>query len=725
LPKLPIGRPISNTRIYMLDHELQPVPIGVTGEIFIGGDGLAAGYLNRPDLTAERFVPDPFSGNLHGRLYKTGDLGRWRTDGNIEFLGRNDQQVKLRGFRIELGEIEAKVLQQNTVRDAAVLVREDLPGQKRLVAYVTRRGEGDLTVAQMRRNLKAVLPEYMVPSAFVILDNLPLTANGKIDRGALPAPDAGAYATRQYTPPQGEMEETLARIWQALLNVERIGQEDNFFELGGHSLLALKAADAMSRSSGATLTVADIYRSPTVRELAARIREGAAADDPVELSRESRLDDDIIALPGRRCVPAKNVMLTGGTGFVGRFLLAQLLEDTTATIYCLARAQSEQDAFSRLRATLLKWDLWRDGFEQRIVAVPGDLRLPHLGIDEVRYRLLCDSIDSIYHCATSMNHLETYEMAKPATVGAARELLRLATQGRPKLINHISTLGIFGSRGTAITRVVSELSCIDQEAHWHSRGYEASKWVGEKIFMTAADKGIPCNIFRLGLVWADARKGRYDELQHEYRLIKSCLLSGTGIKGYRYPLPATPVDYVARAIVSLATRHSEGHGIFHISSPKQPHEGIFERCNEITGKPLELLSFYEWVQEIKRYHQAGFSLPIVPLVEFAFSMDETSFDDYQRRSRSENLVIDCTRTCQELEELGITAPILDDDLLGKCLRTLFATDADLREMDRSEGNHHDQGTLSGYFSSAGPFGPARVTSRARNHDVRPGLGLGS
>ncbi|MGH8297377.1 MAG: non-ribosomal peptide synthetase, partial [Steroidobacteraceae bacterium] len=233
----PIGRPIANTQIYVLDGRMQPVPVGVSGEVYIGGANVARGYLSRPALTAQRFVADPFSLDADARLYKTGDLGRWRADGMLEYLGRNDDQVKIRGYRIELGEIEAQLLRHERVKEAAVVAREDVPGEKRLVAYVTGRGESSPGIEDLRGRLQAVLPEYMVPSVFVVLEKLPLTPSGKLDRRSLPAPELSAYVSHGYEPPRGEVEEVLAGIWQELLHLERVGRNDNFFELGGHSLL--------------------------------------------------------------------------------------------------------------------------------------------------------------------------------------------------------------------------------------------------------------------------------------------------------------------------------------------------------------------------------------------------------------------------------------------------------------------------------------------------------
>ncbi len=270
-----IGRPIANTQVYVLDAKRRPVPMGVAGEIFIGGEGVARGYLHRAELTAERFVADPFSSVSGARLYRTGDLARWRPDGTLEYLGRNDFQVKIRGFRIELGEIEAQLVRFPHVKEAVVLAREDSPGEKRLVAYVTPQDAAHddstlLSAEALRTHLKPVVPDYMVPSAFVVLERLPLTSNGKVDRRSLPAPGADDYARREYEAPTGVVEESLAAIWQALLQVERVSRHDNFFELGGHSLLIVQMIDRL-RDLGFATGMRRVFESETLADLAAAL----------------------------------------------------------------------------------------------------------------------------------------------------------------------------------------------------------------------------------------------------------------------------------------------------------------------------------------------------------------------------------------------------------------------------------------------------------------------
>ncbi|WP_425335590.1 amino acid adenylation domain-containing protein [Ralstonia pseudosolanacearum] len=267
-----IGRPIANTQIYVLDAYQQPVPLGVTGEIYIGGAGVARGYLNRPELTAERFVENPFHGEGRERMYRTGDLGRWLPDGSLEYQGRADAQVKLRGFRIELGEIEARLLQCAGVSEAVVAVREDVPGEQRLVAYYV---SGEAIEAQaLREQLQASLPEYMVPAAYVRLERLPLTPNGKLDRKALPAPEGQAYASTAYEAPQGEVEQTLAGIWQTLLGVERVGRHDDFFALGGHSLQAVRLVAQVRTQLGAELGLTELFAQPSLSAVAQAIVRG-------------------------------------------------------------------------------------------------------------------------------------------------------------------------------------------------------------------------------------------------------------------------------------------------------------------------------------------------------------------------------------------------------------------------------------------------------------------
>lgn len=290
-----IGHPIANTRIYILDGKGEPLPLGAIGELYIGGAGVARGYLNREELTRERFLKDPFVSGSDARMYRTGDLARWLPDGNIEYLGRNDFQVKIHGIRIELGEIEARLAACAGVREVAVLAREDVPGDKRLVAYLAAREGASVSVAELRQRLTTQLPDYMVPSAFVVLDALPQTTSGKLDRKALPAPAGSAVVRREYEAPKTDTEVVLAEVWQTLLGIQRVGRHDHFFELGGHSMLAVRLVELL-RSRGLKAEARTVFMTPLLLDCAAAL---VPISDSVESS----------GIPANRILPNTKVIL--------------------------------------------------------------------------------------------------------------------------------------------------------------------------------------------------------------------------------------------------------------------------------------------------------------------------------------------------------------------------------------------------------------------------------
>jgi amino acid adenylation domain-containing protein len=291
-----IGRPIANTQLYILDQHLQPVPIGVPGELHIGGAGLARGYLNRPELTAEKFIPNPFSEEPNSRLYKTGDLARWLPTGEVECLGRIDHQVKVRGFRIELGEIEANLLQHHLVKEAVAIVREDTPGEKVLVGYfVPATGSVDdayQSIPELRQFLKSRLPDFMVPTLFMALEAMPLTPNGKVDRKELPQPDSiRRELEANYVAPRNELEQQIADIWAQVLNLEKVGIHDNFFELGGYSLLAIQAVSRLRQALQVEILLPILFEVPTVADLARRIETMRWALQGSQASQTNSTDD--------------------------------------------------------------------------------------------------------------------------------------------------------------------------------------------------------------------------------------------------------------------------------------------------------------------------------------------------------------------------------------------------------------------------------------------------
>ena len=282
---IPIGRPISNTQVYVLDGNLEPVPVGVSGELYVGGAGLARGYLNRPELTARTFIPNRFCDEPESRLYRSGDRVRYLEGGNIEFLGRLDHQVKIRGQRIEMSEIEAALVEHPDVRETVVTVQEQVPDEKRLVAYVILGTDEALSISELRRFLIKKLPEYMVPSAFVLLDALPLTPIGKVDRGALPPPDkTRPHLQSALVPPRTQGEDALADIWAEVLGLAHVGIHDNFFELGGHSLLATRVILRIGDAFQVELPLRSLFENPTIAELSEAIQKARESSTDLRLA---------------------------------------------------------------------------------------------------------------------------------------------------------------------------------------------------------------------------------------------------------------------------------------------------------------------------------------------------------------------------------------------------------------------------------------------------------
>ncbi len=294
-PDVPIGRPLANTRVRILDPHLRPVPVGVPGELFIGGTGVATGYWKRDDLTVERFLSMQFDGEPATRFYRTGDLARLGLDGRVRYLARADNQIKLRGFRIEPGEIEAALARHAQVREAQVLLREDMPGDKRLVAYVVAR-EAGLAPADLRAFLKRQLPDYMVPAAFVPLPALPLTPNGKVDRKALPVPEYETSAP-EHDPPRTPMESAIAKVWAEVLNLQRVGINDNFFELGGHSLLAMQIVSRIKQRTSIDLSLRQLFETPTVSGLALAVLDDLAMATDQDMAPQGSRVQELSPIP--------------------------------------------------------------------------------------------------------------------------------------------------------------------------------------------------------------------------------------------------------------------------------------------------------------------------------------------------------------------------------------------------------------------------------------------
>ena len=640
---VPIGRPIANTQIYILDSNLEPVPVGMIGDLYIGGEGVSRGYLNRPELTAERFLVSPFDESTV--LYKTGDLARYLPDGNIEFFGRSDQQVKVRGFRIETGEVEAALAAHSSVRLAVVVAWKERSSDAALVAYVVPGDDGkEADAAELREFLRAKLPEYMVPSMFVTLESVPLTPNGKVDRKALPAPSQARPDLRAaYVAPRTPLELELAEICAQVLGLEHqhgqspVGVNDNFFDLGGHSLLGTRLVFLLREKYGleaAQLPLRALFEQPTVANLAQtieRVRRGEGGLAPVrsdfirrgqlsleQLNAEAQLEADINAgdLVYEHVAAPQHILLTGATGFVGAFLLHDLLSQTSARVHCLLRADDLEKGLLRLKRNLESYLLWGEAFVERIQPVLGDLGEPRLGLAGDDFAWLANQVDVIYHNGAMVNFVYPYRVHKASNVLGTQEVLRLASQVRLKPVHFVSTLSILYSGGVNDGRVFREDADLD-EVGAPFGGYAQSKWVAEKLVMQASARGIPVAIYRPGLVSGHSVTGAWNTDNLISSMTRACVLLGS-IPNLDVLVNIVPVDFVGAAIVEISKRPENFGKIYHLDNPEPVQFSALAEWLKMQGLQARTVSFDDWRAELFRQipHMPSDGWePYLPLIE--------------------------------------------------------------------------------------------------------------
>ena len=609
---IPIGQPIANTTAVVLDAGLKPVPPGVLGELCLGGDGTSIGYYRRPDLTAARFItPQSLAGQ---RLYRTGDLVRARTDGTLEFAGRNDHQVKVKGFRIELEEIEA-VLDSHpgVLRSVAMAVDNCHNADRSIVAYVQPAPAQTITPDELQAYVAKRLPDYMVPGRIMLLAELPLAPNGRIDRKNLPRPDEPgeaepgmAASSAGFVAPRTETEQAIAAIWQDLLGLPRVSVVDSFFELGGHSLLATKLIFRIREVLGADLPLNALFEGePTVARLAALVAEGSAGgageDEHVDLAAEARLAEDIRPSPGAHVHSVRHpqhILLTGATGFVGAYLLEELLRTTEATVFCLVRAASSAEGRERIRDAMTEYGIWQPALAARIVPVLGTLSRSRLGLGRPQWEHLAAMVDVIYHCGAEVNFLHKYRALKPANVLGTEEILRLACSGSVKPVHFVSTIFVFSRfgypPGTDFREDMDPVHDLE-----NTFGYTQSKWVSEQMVVEAGRRGLPVYVYRLGRVAGHSRTGACQTYDFVWQATKIGIEMGAA-PVLDMMLDVSPVDYVVRALVHLSRQPKLRGEAFHLLSPTEIAETDFLTWLGRYGYHAERLTFQEWCDRVVR-----------------------------------------------------------------------------------------------------------------------------
>ncbi|OBH58372.1 non-ribosomal peptide synthetase, partial [Mycobacterium colombiense] len=635
----PIGSPLSGAALFVLDACLQPVPAGVVGELYVAGAGVSIGYLGRPGLTASRFVACPFGGT-GARMYRTGDLAWWGTDGQLRYVGRADEQVKIRGYRIELGEIQAALAALNGVDRALVIAREDRPGDKRLVGYIT----GTANPAEIRTLLVERLPAYMVPSAVVVLPALPLTPGGKLDTRSLPAPDY--QGTDDYLAPATAVEEILAWLYAQVLGLERVGVQESFFDLGGDSLSAMRLVAAIYNALDIHVPVRAVFEAPSVRSLSQQLNgdhgaaEGLRADfasvhgrDATEVYASDLTLDKFIDAPTLSGAPAlsgpgaraRTVLLTGATGFLGRYLVLQWLERlelADGKLICLVRATSDEDARRRLEKTFDSGDpallrYFHELADDHLEVIAGDKGRADLGVDEQTWQRLADTVDLIVDCAAVVNGVLPYsELFAPNVAGTA-ELIRLALTTKLKPYTYVSTANVGDQidpsafTEDADVRTVGPIRIIDGS---YGNGYGNSKWAGEVLLREANDLyGLPVSVFRCDMILADTTYAGQLNLSDMFtRMVHSVVASGVAPRSFyeldghgnrqRAHFDALPVEFVAEAITTLGAQVLDGFETYHVMNPHDDGIGLDEYVDWLieAGYPVRRIDdFTEWLQRME------------------------------------------------------------------------------------------------------------------------------
>ncbi|MEV6839751.1 amino acid adenylation domain-containing protein [Streptomyces sp. NPDC051133] len=617
---VPIGRPVRNTFVYLLDEQRDPVPPGAVGEIYIGGAGIARGYRNQPGLTAERFLPDPFTPGSP-RMYRTGDLGRFRDDGALEFQGRADRQVSMRGFRVEPEEIEAALMKDPTVALAVVTAGASAADQ-RLVAYVTAAdAERAPDPTALRAHMADLLPAHLVPTHYVVLADLPLNANGKVDYRALPEPSGERPELRTaHVAASTEVQRQVVAVWQDVLDIERIGVRDNFFELGGHSILAIKVVGRLRAAFDGRLPMSAIFENPTPEQLAAAIEESRTAvpratDDTLrrvlEADAELGLDPVSVSDADRERMRApEHVLLTGAGDFVGAHLLAELLRRTSATVTCLTGEADERRAKARLAATLHKC-----GIElprpQDVSVIAGDLRLPRFGLGEQQWEELANRIDVVFHHGATENLAQPYTALRAANVSGTREAIRFAALGKAKALHFTSTVSVMPWKTGSAERIWPELPVATPDGLDY--GFAQSKWVAEQLVAGAQKAGVPATVLRIGRVVGAAASGRWPEDD----LARMLIVGGAQLGALPRRAVAEPwltVEYAVSAMCSVALGDDAFGRVFHVVDGPMVDSDLIAGWIRDRGFDVEILSPAEWLSKLAE-HPDNAAFPLLGVLD--------------------------------------------------------------------------------------------------------------
>ena len=661
-----IGHPIANTQIYIVDQYMQPTPIGAIGELCIAGDGVGSGYINRPDLTKEKFIDNPFG---EGKLYKTGDLVYWREDGNIAYIGRNDFQIKIRGLRVELGEIEKIVCSIEGISQAIIVVRKNNEGRQFICAFYTGK---EVDAKDIRNYIGKKLPKYMLPHIFTHLDEMPLTSSGKINRKALPEIDLENIANdTEYVAPQTQIQKELCKLIELVLGTTPVGIADDFFDLGGDSLKAIEFV-SKAHNEGIYFNLQNVFDYPTVKELCECIENGdkqvvSFANvnfTGVNKVLEKNKTEYITALQKTN---VGNILLAGATGYLGIHILADFLDNDNGIAYCLVRGKDKIDSTKRLQDLLNFYfgDKYAD--MHRIEAICADLQKDNFDLTDAEYGELLGKVDTVINCAASVKHYGSYKYFYEANVETTKRMIAFCKEADAKLI-HTSTLSVSGnSFGDEFNGVTSE-----NELHFYESSlyieqplenvYARSKFEAEKVVLDAMANGLPANIMRMGNLTNRLSDGVFQknyESNAFLQRVKGVLELGM-FPDYLMDLYAefTPIDEAANAVMTITRHFSTEQTVFHINSIKVLYfDKLFKHFNDL-GFKVDIVDGAIFTEALRKTAEQTGTAHIFET--FINDMNENDQLNYDSNIRIEN-----DFTVEYLKQLGFEWSDIGMDYLRK------------------------------------------------------------
>lgn len=677
--EIPIGKPIANSTAYIFSKDNNLLPMGIPGELCLGGDGIASGYLNKPDLTKEKFIENPY---VRGEtIYRTGDLARWLPDGNIEFMGRVDNQVKINGFRIELGEIEKHMLANINVKEATVIDIKDKNNNKCLCGYFV----GETSLKEVREFLEKRIPNYMVPAYIIKLKDMPLNLNGKIDKKALPLPELNKV-NEKYLAPKTENEEKISKVWMEILDLNKISITSNFFEIGGNSLKAISVVSRLSKDFN--IEINDLFKYSTIEELALNIKvekkdfnikpkeinsnvsdEAFNKDEkiPESLRRDYeeylRTIEKYNKLDLNDIQQYKNILLTGATGYLGINILKELIFTSDSKIYLLLRGENAKEAELKIKE---KADFYfgkelYPKYRHRINILVGDISKEYLGLDISIYEQVSLEIDCIINSAANVKHYGRYEDFYSVNVQGVKNLIEFAKKGLVKDFNQISTMSV--AHGTIPNKELAMFSedhiYIGQESQ---NIYVKTKLEAEKLVEEASKNSLNTKIFRVGNVTFNYETGLFQKNITENAFYKNIqafikLKSIPKLKGNT--LDFCFVDQLAKAVILLFNKCNLKGEVFHIENPKKISTSDLAKALNVKYKDIELKDVNEFLEHISLMRENKELIQYVDNIMVHFGFFE---EDYKTTFVTVN-----ERTNIILDKLGFSWKSLDDSAVQRML----------------------------------------------------------